>query len=77
MGVVRDLTRQVVRPSPIARELLIQMAVIAFAIGMVLAGVVESSHSDHEAWNLLMAALLTALLYLYGWTSWIWYTFLE
>lgn len=77
MDGVRALTRQVVHPSRINRELLGQMAVIAFACGMVFAGLHEADARYDQGWALFFAALLTCLLYLYGWTSWLWYTLLD
>lgn len=77
MDAVRDVARQVVHPSSVSRELFTQMAVIAFALGMVFAAMVETSKADHTLWGLFFEALLAALLYLYGWTSYVWYTFLD
>lgn len=77
MDAVRDLTRQVLRPSPICRDLLVQMCVLAFALGMVAAGAVESVRDDQGGWSVLFGLILGLLAGQYGRSAWLWYQYLD
>lgn len=73
MDGVRALTRQVAHPSRVARELLGQMCTVAFALGMVFAGITESAARHDDGWTTLFSLLFGTLLYLYWRTALLWY----
>lgn len=77
VGGVRTLVRQVAHASRISRELLGQMTIIAFAVGIVFAGLSEAADRQDSTWTALFMFLFIGLLYLYAWTTWHWYISLD
>lgn len=60
------------RPMDPKKELFAWMFIQAVSIGLGVAGMVEAHRGGEQAWEAILMALTTCLLYNYFWCAWTW-----